>query len=201
MFSWLIGMVGLFIGSLFWGVLAAVLCMGLFVFFAKGWYKHVSFVPSVYVVGVLLFIFLIFYCTFIVGELRLINTAQEYKEAIAQLLNMMGIADTENIGKAELASILGSLSREYPFLESYFTDFSYEGSVAELPGSMIDQIVSSLRKEIIFDIIKCLVAFAAAIAIVIFSKPNRTGSGNYGGMGYGDYRGTSSSYTSSGDDF
>ena len=201
MFSWLIGMMGLFVGSLFWGVLIAILCMILFVVFAKGWYKNISFVPSVYIVGVLLFIFLLFYCTFIVGEMRLISTAHEYKEIITQLLNTTDLSDSERISKAEFASVFDSLSSQIPFLNNYLTDFSYEGSVAELPGSMIDQLISSLRKEVIFDVIKCLVAFFAAIAIVIFSKPNHTGYNNYGNMGNGDYRGTSSSYTSSGDDF
>ena len=125
----------------------------------------------------------------------------KYKEIITQLLNTTDLSDSERISKAEFASVFDSLSSQIPFLNNYLTDFSYEGSVAELPGSMIDQLISSLRKEVIFDVIKCLVAFFAAIAIVIISKPNHTGYNNYGNMGNGDYRGTSSSYTSSGDDF
>ena len=201
MFSWLLGTIGLFVGSLFWGGLITILCMILFVFFAKGWYKNVSFVPSVYVVGVLLFMVLLFYCTFIVGEMRHINTAHECKEIITQQLNTIGLSDNEHISKAELASVFDNLYSQIPFLSNYISDFSFEGSVAELPDSMINQLISALRKEVIYDVVKCLVAFVAAIAIVIFSKPNHTGYNNYGNMGNGDYRGTSSSYTSSGDNF
>ena len=152
MFSWLIGMMGLFVGSLFWGVLIAILCMILFVVFAKGWYKNISFVPSVYIVGVLLFIFLLFYCTFIVGEMRLINTAHECKEIITQQLNTIGLSDNEHISKAELASVFDNLYSQIPFLSNYISDFSFEGSVAELPDSMINQLISALRKEVIYDV-------------------------------------------------
>ena len=75
------------VGSLFWGILIALLCMALFVFIIKGWWKDALFSVWSYLIGALLFVLLAFQCTMIVGSLKIIDTADEYEGYFTQVVD------------------------------------------------------------------------------------------------------------------
>ena len=61
-----------------WGILIAAICMGLFVFLIKGWYKDATFSPLSYIVGALLSFLLSFQCVLIIGSLKIIDMSDFY---------------------------------------------------------------------------------------------------------------------------
>ena len=64
--------------SLIWGVLITILCLVLFFVLIKGWYRSATYTPLSYLIGAVLFLFLSFQCTMIVGGLKINSLSQEY---------------------------------------------------------------------------------------------------------------------------
>lgn len=178
MISWLFEIVSLSVGSLFWGVLVAAACMALFVALAKGWYKNATLSPAVYVVGALLFLYLSLYCTFIVGELKIMSSAADYKDYLASLLQAAGATGDEWLSQSNAQPVLDSLFEHYPILDHFLTDYHYQGSVAELPETMINLFTDIVRREIWSDAAHCLGAAVVAAVVVVLCMRNRKGGGN-----------------------
>lgn len=79
------------IGSLVWGVLIAVLCMALFVFIIKGWWKDAMFSIWSYIIGFVLFVLLAFQCTMIVGSLKIIDTTDTYEAYFNEIVDNLSL--------------------------------------------------------------------------------------------------------------
>ena len=156
-------------GSLIWGILMAVLCIALFFFIIKNWYKNTPMSCVSYIVCALLFVVLAFHCVFIVGEIKIISSADEYKVYLQEIFNMLNIDGNVWMTESESKPVLDSLFGQYPLLQHYLCDYSYEGSVAEMPDSMIDYFVSLIKQELLYDILWCVGSVIVAAVLVIIS--------------------------------
>ena len=165
-------------GSLIWGILMAVLCFALFFFIIKNWYKNTPMSCVSYIVCALLFVVLAFHCVFIVGEIKIISSADEYKVYLQEIFNMLNIDGNVWITESESKPVLDSLFGQYPLLQHYLCDYSYEGTVAQMPNSMIDYFVSLVKEELLYDILWCLGAVIVASILVILSmRDGKPGKG------------------------
>lgn len=142
--------------SLIWGILIAVICMGLFVFLIKGWYKDATFSPISYVIGAVLFVFLSFQCILIVGSLKIIDTTDYYEVEITRIVdNTYDSLDEVTMGQAD--DIIQVIIDRFPLLHYYISGGEFSGFTAkELPHAIAQELRSFMRWYIFRRILWCL---------------------------------------------
>ena len=178
MLSGLAEIISFSMGSLIWGVLIAIIFVALFFVIISNWYKNMPLTPVSYIICAILFLILAFHCVFIVGEIKIISSADDYKAYIQQIFNMLNIDGNMWIKESEAKPVLDSLFDHYPLLQHYLCDYSYEGTVAQMPNSMIDYFVSLVKEELLYDILWCLGAVIVASILVILSmRDGKPGKG------------------------
>lgn len=167
-------------GSVIWGILIAVACMALFVFFIKGWYKDATFSPVSYVVGAVLFLFLSFQCILVVGSLKILDTTDTYETEIARIVdNAYDAADEVTMGQAN--DIIQTIINRFPLLHYYIGGGEFSGFTAkELPHAMADALRSFMHEYIFRRILWCLgfVIVGAVCVIRSMSKHKKMVSSN-----------------------
>lgn len=159
-------------GSIFWGILITVVCMALFFFLIRGWYRNAVFTPISYLVGIVLFLLLAFQCTMIVGAIKIINITPYYEAQIQQMVNNHFPSDRE-VSKQESEQLVEWLVTEYPILQHYFNSGEFTGYTArQLPAVMGAEIRSFLRFYILRRLLWCLgfVIVGAVLVIRSISK-------------------------------
>lgn len=181
-------------GCLFWGVLIGLLCMALFFFLIKGWYKHAEASPATYVVGGVLFILLSIQCTMITGAIKIIRTSDYYEDQLERMVsesepttqtgsntgtlsglvsmflgfNPLGDGQDREVSRGESEQIVERLVDEYPILRNYFTSGFFEGyHVSELPHVMAETIKEYLREFILYRLLWCLGFVVVGALLVI----------------------------------
>lgn len=160
------------ISSVFGGILIAVVCMALFVFLIKGWYKDASFSPISYVVGAILFLFLSFQCILIVGSLKIIDTTDIYEAEISQIVDDAYDA-TEEVSIRESDDIIKVVMDKHPLLYYYIGGAEFSGFTAmELPHAMADELCSVMRWYIFRRILWCL-GFVVVGAVCVIKSMSR----------------------------
>lgn len=160
--------------SLLWGILIAVLCMALFVFIIKGWWKNALFTVWSYLIGAILFILLIFQCTMIVGSLKIIDTSDEYEAYFRDIVSDV-YEDWQEVSKEDADIIIKKAITEYPLLEYYISGGDFRGfSGKELPTAMADELRSFMWAYIIRRLLWCLgfVLVAGILGIKTLNKYN-----------------------------
>lgn len=142
--------------SVIWGILIAVVCMTLFVFLIKGWYKDATFSPISYIIGAVLFLFLSVQCILIVGSLKIIDTIDYYETEISRIVDSAyGAADEVTMGQAD--DIIQVIIDRFPLLQYYISGGEFSGFTAkELPHAMADELRSFMRWYIFRRILWCL---------------------------------------------
>ena len=142
--------------SVIWGILIAVVCMTLFVFLIKGWYKDATFSPISYIIGAVLFLFLSVQCILIVGSLKIIDTTDYYETEISRIVDSAyGAADEVTMGQAD--DIIQVIIDRFPLLQYYISGGEFSGFTAkELPHAMADELRSFMRWYIFRRILWCL---------------------------------------------
>ena len=144
------------LSSLVWGVLIAGLCMALFVFLIKGWYKDATFSPVSYIVGALLFLLLSFQCVLVVGSLKIIDMTDEYEERISTLVD--GVCSlSDEVSQSQASDIIDKIINEYPILQYYISGGEFSGYTArELPHAIAQELRSFMRWYIFRRVLWCL---------------------------------------------
>lgn len=144
------------ISSVIWGILIAVVCMTLFVFLIKGWYKDATFSPISYVVGAILFMFLSFQCVLIVGSLKILDTTDYYEMEITRIVDSTyDSADDVSMGQAD--EIIQVIIDRFPLLQYYISGGEFSGFTAkELPHAMADELRSFMHWYIFRRILWCI---------------------------------------------
>ena len=161
------------IGSVFWGILIAVLCMALFVFLIKGWYKDAQFSPSSYIVGIILFLLLSVQCILITGSLKIIDTADYYEVQIQRIVER-DYSPTSEITIRQSDDILKEIIYEYPILQYYISGGQFQGYQAyQVAHAMAVELCSFMRWYIIRRILWCLGFVLVGALIVIKTMGNR----------------------------
>ena len=142
--------------SVIWGILIAIVCMALFVFLIKGWYKDATFSPISYVVGAILFMFLSFQCVLIVGSLKILDTTDYYEMEITRIVDSTyDSVDEVSMGQAD--EIIQVIIDRFPLLQYYISGGEFSGFTAkELPHAMADELCSFMRWYIFRRILWCL---------------------------------------------
>lgn len=160
------------VGSLFWGILIALLCMALFVFIIKGWWKDALFSVWSYLIGALLFVLLAFQCTMIVGSLKIIDTADEYEGYFTQVVDNI-YEGWEEVPIEQADVVIKKAIAEYPLLEHYISGGEFSGfNARQLPSAMADELRSFMRKYIVRRLLWCLgfVVVAGVLGIKTLDK-------------------------------
>ena len=142
--------------SMIWGLLIAVVCMGLFVFLIKGWYKDATFTLISYVVGGILLLFLSFQCILIVGSLKIIDMSDVYEERISIIVNN-AYSPSQEVSLSQASDVIERIVDEYPILHYYVDGGDFMGFTAkELPHAIAQELRSFMRWYIFRRILWCL---------------------------------------------
>lgn len=153
--------------SLIWGVLITILCLILFFVLIKGWYRSSTYTFFSYLIGVILFLFLSFQCTLIVGGLKINNLGQEYAIQLETLINHYYTSNDEVSIQAS-TQLIDKLIDENPILEYYISGGEFSGYTAEqLPQVIIDTLQTFIRWYIVRRLLWCLFFVGAGAFIVI----------------------------------
>ena len=160
------------IGSLVWGVLIAVLCMALFVFIIKGWWKDAMFSIWSYIIGFVLFVLLAFQCTMIVGSLKIIDTTDTYEAYFTEIVDNF-YDGWEQVPTEQADIIIKKAIAEYPLLEYYIGGGDFSGfNAKQLPGAIAEELCSFMRAYITRRLLWCLgfVLVAGVLGIKTLDK-------------------------------
>ena len=159
--------------SMIWGLLIAVICMGLFIFLIKGWYKDATFTPISYVVGAILLILLSVQCVLVVGSLKIIDMSEIYEERISIIVDSV-YSPSEEVSLSQASDVIDKIIDEYPILHYYIGGGDFSGFTAkELPHAIAQELRSFMRWYIFRRILWCLgfVLVGAVCVIKTMSKP------------------------------
>lgn len=152
--------------SIVWGILITTICVGLFFFLIRGWYRNATFTPISYIIGFFLFLLLAFQCTMIVGAIKIINISPFYETQIQQLVSTY-FPPSQEVTRQESEQVINWLVTEYPILQHYFDSGEFTGYTAQqLPAVMGAEIRSFLRFYIVRRLLWCL-AFVIVGAILV----------------------------------
>lgn len=155
--------------SIIWGILITVICLILFFFFIRGWYKNAIFTPISYVIGFFLFLLLAFQCTMIVGAIKIINITPYYETQIQQLISSY-FPPSQEVTRQESKQIIDWLITKYPILQYYFNSGEFTDDTAQqLPMEVGEEIRSFLRFYIMRRLLWCLGFVIAGAVLVIRS--------------------------------
>lgn len=163
-------------GSIVWGVLIAVVCMTLFVFLIKGWYKDATFSPVSYIIGAVLFLFLSFQCLLVVGSLKIISMTDEFEQCITTIVKSV-YSPSDEVSMSQASDVIDTIIDEFPILEYYIGGGEFSGFTAsQLPHAIADELRSFMRWYIIRRILWCLgfVIVGAICVIKSLSKNYQT---------------------------
>ena len=159
--------------SAIWGVLIAIICMALFVFLIKGWYKDATFSPISYIIGAILFVFLSIQCVLIIGSLKIISTTDYYETEISRIVDNKYDA-TDEVTKGQADDIIQVIIDRFPILHYYISGGQFSGfTVKELPHAMVDELRSFMRWYIFRRILWCL-GFVIVGAICVIKSLSRS---------------------------
>lgn len=159
--------------SMIWGILIAVVCMALFVFLIKGWYKDATFSPISYAVGATLFLFLSFQCILVVGSLKIISMTDEYEQRITSIVES-AYSPSDMVSMPQASDVIDTIIDEFPILEYYIGGGEFSGFTAEqLPHAMADELRSFMRWYIFRRILWCL-GFVIVGAICVIRSMSKT---------------------------
>ena len=158
--------------SAIWGILIAIICMALFVFLIKGWYKDATFSPVSYIISAILFVFLSIQCVLIVGSLKIISTTDYYETEISRIVDNKYDA-TDEVTKGQADDIIQVIIDRFPILHYYISGGQFSGfTVKELPHAMVDELRSFMRWYIFRRILWCL-GFVIIGAVCVIKSLSR----------------------------
>jgi hypothetical protein len=158
--------------SAIWGVLIAIICMALFVFLIKGWYKDATFSPISYIIGAILFVFLSIQCVLIVGSLKIISTTDYYETEISRIVDNAYDA-TEEVTEGQADDIIQVIIDRFPILHYYISGGEFSGFTAkELPHAIAQELRSFMRWYIFRRILWCL-GFVIIGAVCVIKSLSR----------------------------
>lgn len=158
--------------SMIWGLLIAVICMGVFIFLIKGWYKDATFTPISYIVGTILSVLLFFQCVLIVGSLKIIDMSDVYEERISNIVDS-AYSPSEEVSLSQASDVIDKIIDEYPILHYYIGGGDFSGFTAkELPHAIAQELRSFMWWYIFRRILWCLgfVIVGAICVIKTMSK-------------------------------
>lgn len=155
--------------SLIWGVLITILCLVLFFVLIKGWYRSATYTPLSYLIGAVLFLFLSFQCTMIVGGLKINSLSQEYYIQVESLVNRFYDAD-DPISTQASTQLVDKLIRENPILQYYIGGGEFSGYTArQLPQAVVSTLQTYIRWYIVRRLLWCLFFVGVGAFVVIRS--------------------------------
>lgn len=160
------------VGSLFWGILISILCMALFMFIIKGWWKDAMFSIWSYVIGAILFLLLAFQCTMIVGSLKIIDTTDEYENFFTEIIEEV-YEGWEEVPTKDADIVIKKAIAEYPLLEYYIGGGEFTGyNAKQLPAAIAEELRSFMWKYIGRRLLWCLgfVVVAGVLGIITLDK-------------------------------
>lgn len=156
------------IGSLFWGILIGILCLALYLFLVKGWYKSAAFSPATYIVGAILGVLLIIQCVLICGACAIISATDDYEPILTNIVaGVVGFSnEIETLEESQV--IIDQLIASDPLVASYIGGGEFTGYTAQqLPGVMCEELRSYMRWYIFRRIMWSLGFVIVATVIVI----------------------------------
>lgn len=131
------------LGSLFWGFLIGAVCLSLFFFLIKGWYKNAIFTPASYIVGTILGVLLIVQSTLACGAFAIKGAANSYEATLTAIVDdAYGVANLAmDVTPEESDQFCRELIDQNPLLGHYIGGAEFSGFTArQLPHAMIKEL-------------------------------------------------------------
>lgn len=156
------------VGSLFWGLLIALACIGLYLFLIKGWYRNAFLKPISYVIAVVLGLILTYNCTIVCGAVAMKTDIDHYESLIGETLKT-SFSDYDNVVDQTMSNeIVLQVVKEYPILYFYFDSVNFEGrKLSELPHMIADTLRSYLNNVIIKNLLWAVAFLAIGTFVTI----------------------------------
>ena len=163
------------IGSLFWGIVIALICIGLFLLLIKGWYKDAYFKPVSYIIAGALCLVLIYNCTIICGAIAMKSDIELFEGLVSRAITSSFPDFDITVDERTSNEILQKVLEEHPILYYYVGSCNFEGwRLSELPHVMGDTLKSYLNNVILKNILWSL-GFVVAGAILAIKTIGRSG--------------------------
>lgn len=163
------------IGSLFWGFLIALACVGLFLFLIKGWYNNAFLKPASYVIAVVLGLILTYNCTIICGAVSMKSHISNYETLVAETIRTSFSDYDAVVDEATSNEIVQEVVKANPVLYYFIGSGNFQGhKLAELPHAMADTLRSYLNNVILKKVLWSL-AFVVIAAFVAIKTIGRGG--------------------------
>lgn len=172
------------LSSIFWGILIAAVCIAIFVFLIKGWWKNAMFTIPTYIVGVILFVLLSIQCILICGAIKIIDLSDFVQVEVERIIDLNYMPDcTLSVGEAD--NVIQELIGKFPILGNYIGSGYFEGHTTEsMPLAAKEALEDFMTSYITRRLLWCLgfTVIAAIIAIKTINKGcnSRSTRGSYG---------------------
>lgn len=165
-----------FAWNILWGVLIAAVCIALFLVALKGWFKNAKLSPWTYVVGTVLFVFLVIQLSLLIGAVDVMCTVDDIELAIKHIVETAGATNLS----VESQQVFDTIKEKYPMLDLYM-GWCDHSSANVTPIAMIigDSVRDYLTSYIWHRIWWILGAMALACGLVILTSRNVSKSANF----------------------
>lgn len=159
------------VGSLFWGLLLAVLFVALLIGLIRGWYKNIVAPLASYLVYFAFFVLLFFQLTLTVGAIKIISITDAVECDIQRMVSSLPSDYVIQLADGDV--VVENLIDEYPVLENYISNGNFYGQeVRELPGVMADELRLYMKWFIARRVGWCLLfTIITAVWVIRMMKP------------------------------
>ena len=154
-------------GSLVWGIVIGVVCMALFFFLIKGWYRNAFFTAKSYLFGAVLAVLLSYQCTLLCGAFKINATAEYYKPWLNEVIESIYPNGNTYVDVEVSTAIVEKWVSESPLLAHYVSSGYFEGYRAgELSDVMVDTLHEYMNWFILRRVLWSL-GFVIVAAVVV----------------------------------
>ncbi|MBR2946504.1 MAG: hypothetical protein IKC18_07500 [Bacteroidaceae bacterium] len=161
----------------FWGCADSNCVPGSVCFYHQRLVVDAMFSVWSYIIGAILFLLLAFQCTMIIGSLKIIDTADEYKAYFTEILDN-AYEDWEQVPDDVAEMVIDKAIEECPLLEHYIGGGEFTGfSAKELPTAITEELRSFMKAYIVRRLLWCL-GFTLVAGTLGIMTLNRQGN-NY----------------------
>lgn len=156
------------IGSLIWGFLISLACLGVIVFLIKAWYNNTYLKPISYIITGIVGVILIYNSTIIVSAVSMKSDLDNYESMITQLVRCSYSAYDNIVDDETTNGILQHFLKENPILKFFICEINFEGAtLSDISHILTESFKSDLNKVILKRVLwSILFIVIATVALV-----------------------------------
>ena len=164
------------IGSILWGIVISVACVGILLLLIKGWRKNSFFNLVSYIAAGILFLILAYNCTGICSAVAMKSDIAFTESMISQMIGIAVPDYYSNYNQQASSEIIRQVINENPILNYFFDSSNIEDcKISELPHVLASKLYDSLNSMILKKSLWS-VAFLIIAGIVIVKTMDNGGA-------------------------